>query len=152
MLEEKWNEGAGGDERGNQFLGRYSNQGRTISFPRGNAADKYTCGSSSFYRCARLVTGHSRVHVCFLISSCCLAAHAPTGPFLIIPRSASSFVSGLMIIINRNYNRKGSFTGSKNQHPDFKGFLSAPLWKSRLLIIINLRLSKRFCTIRVVTK
>lgn len=39
-------------KRGNQFLGRYSNRGRTISFPRGNAMDKYTCGSVSFYRCA----------------------------------------------------------------------------------------------------
>lgn len=39
-------------KRGNQFFGRYSNRGRTISFPRGNAMDKYTCGSVSFYRCA----------------------------------------------------------------------------------------------------
>lgn len=62
---------AEGDEHGNQFLGRYSNQGRTISFPRGNATDKCTCSTGSFYRCARLVTENSRVHVCFLVSSFC---------------------------------------------------------------------------------
>ena len=70
---------------GNQFLGRYSNQGRTISFPRGNATDKYTCGSSSFYRCARLVTGNSRVHVCFLLPSCAArSVRRPRDNFLII--------------------------------------------------------------------
>lgn len=63
--------------------------------------DKYTCGSVSFYRCARLVTGNSRVHVCFLLLS--LLTFFSFSFFLIISRRTLLLLllSTFTAVINR---------------------------------------------------